>query len=190
MKDRSSYFEIWDDMQIKGRWHLRGPLDRAGDPVEPWQFKEGRHLEIEQVFFSVDPRGDELEFTLASFSIPVVHSRVVELLIRLGLQEEIQLIPARVGGHPDHYFALNVLKVVRCIDDARCEEVRLWTEEDGQPDRVGEYRVVSGLKIDATKTNNASIFRPWGWQVALIVSERVKLAMEDEDVIGPTFTEV
>lgn len=190
MKNPIRYFEIRDDMQIKHRWQLRTPLDQAGNPVEAWQFKEGRRIEIKEIFFPVNPRGDELDFSLSSFSIPVVHERIVDLFARLDIQEEVQFVPARIDGYSSCYFALNALRIIRCVDDARCEEVRLWTLEDGQPDRVGEYQVVSGLKIDTKKTGGANIFRPWGWQVALIVSERIKQAMEDEDIIGPRFVEV
>lgn len=47
-----------------------------------------------------------------------------------------------------------------------------------------------GLKIDPKKIGDASIFRPWGWTGTLIVSERVKQAIEKEGLIGPKFIEV
>jgi hypothetical protein len=37
---------------------------------------------------------------------------------------------------------------------------------------------------------DAQIFRPWGWQVALIVSERVKRTLEEDSVTGVRFKEV
>ncbi|EPX56764.1 hypothetical protein D187_007198 [Cystobacter fuscus DSM 2262] len=37
---------------------------------------------------------------------------------------------------------------------------------------------------------DANIFRPWGWTVVLIVSERVKLAIEKEGLTGARFIEV
>ncbi|WP_309891881.1 imm11 family protein [Archangium sp.] len=81
-------------------------------------------------------------------------------------------------------------QVIRCIDDARCEEVLYWLPEDERPDEVGNYRNVSGLKVDPAKIGGAHIFRPWGWLVVLIVSERVKQALEDEGVTGIQFVEV
>jgi hypothetical protein len=35
----------------------------------------------------------------------------------------------------------------------------------------------------------ASVFRPWGWTVVLIVTERIKLAMEREGMTGTRFRE-
>ena len=55
---------------------------------------------------------------------------------------------------------------------------------------MGEYKNVRGLKVDPAKTGEANIFRPWGWTGVLIVSERVKRAMEEEGITGAKFIEV
>ncbi|MFY0577628.1 imm11 family protein [Cystobacter fuscus] len=95
------------------------------------------------------------------------------------------------GGRPaEPYFILNALRIIRCVDEARCEEIAFWEPRHGDPERVGHYRNVAGLKIDPTKVEDANIFRPWGWTVVLIVSERVKLAMEKEGLTGARFIEV
>jgi len=88
------------------------------------------------------------------------------------------------------YFILNSLRVVRCIDDAACEEVKYWSPEDGQPELVGEYRVVSGMRIAPSRVGGAHIFRPWGWPVALVVSEEIKSALERAGASGTKFEEV
>jgi hypothetical protein len=95
-----------------------------------------------------------------------------------------------VEGQTEPYFILNLLRVIRCIDEARSEEVRHWRPEDGQPEKVGQYQVVSGMRIDRTQVGDAHIFRPWGWDVALIVSEHLKQALEVEGITGLRFTEV
>jgi hypothetical protein len=51
--------------------------------------------------------------------------------------------------------------------------------EDREPDKVGRYRVVAGMRIDLSKAGDSHIFRPWGCSVALIVSERLKQARAD-----------
>ncbi|AKJ06375.1 Hypothetical protein AA314_08001 [Archangium gephyra] len=93
-------------------------------------------------------------------------------------------------GQSEPYFILNALRIIRCIDDARCEEVRYWRPEDGDPDKVGQYRVVAGMRIDPSKVGDSHIFRPWGWTVALLVSERLKQVMEEEGITGTKFVEV
>jgi len=186
----SRYFELTDDMDFPHRWHLRTPVNEQGQKVDPWQFFDSRRLHPQgEIRFPVKPSGHPFDFSLASFSIPVVNSRCVQVFERLGIQD-VQFLPARVEGHTEPYFILNTLRAIRCIDDARCREARYWTPEDGQPEKVGQYHVVSGLRIDPTKVGSVHIFRTWGWTVALIVSEKLKLAMEQAGITGPDFVEV
>ncbi|GMU01423.1 hypothetical protein KH5H1_55430 [Corallococcus caeni] len=62
--------------------------------------------------------------------------------------------------------------------------------QDGRPDRVGQYRDVDGMRIDPTQVGDARVFRTWGWSIALIVSEDIKLALERIRATGIRFTEV
>lgn len=185
------YYDVFDDMRVPGRWHLRMPVDGKGEWIDTWQFTEGRALYIEgPIRFPVRPAGVALEFTLCSMGIPVVHHRVVSLFERLGLQKEVQFIPVEVEGQAEPWFILNALQVIRCIDDTLCEEALHWLPEDNRPDKLGQYRNVRGLKVDPAKIGGANIFRPWGWTVVLIASERVKQAMEEEGITGAEFVEV
>jgi hypothetical protein len=134
--------------------------------------------------------GRALDFSTTALNVPIIHGKVKELLGQLGLDGQIQLFPIAVEGQAESYYLLNLLRVVRCIDDARCEEVAYRTVEDGYEDRIGEYRNVVGMRIDPSKVGDAEIFRPWGWQTNIIVSERVKQAMEECGVTGARFTEV
>lgn len=184
------YFKLMDDRRSRDRWHLGAPLDEQGQELDPWQFDEGRVLELGCVpRFPLEVPGRPLDFCWAAFSILVATERLVRLFERLHVSE-VQFIPACVETHPEPCFILNPLRIIRCIDDARCEEVRYFKPEDGQPEKVGEYRVVAGMRIDPTKAGDARLFRPWGWTVALIVSEDVKDALEGEGLTGTRFVEV
>jgi len=202
MTTQVRYYKINDDKYIPGRWYLRIPLFKDGEDeggredddqrelFDTWRFNEGRVLEIERpIRLSMKPAGVALEYT-ESVGIPIVHRRVVSLFEGLGLQKEVQFLPVEVEGQMEPWFILNALQVIRCIDDARCEEVLYWGPEDGEPDRIGEYQNVRGLKVDPAKIGGAHIFRPWGWKVVLIVSEHVKSAMEAEGITGIKFIEV
>jgi hypothetical protein len=192
MTTSKRYFDVWPDMRIPGRWHVKSPLvDELGHEVDLWEFREGKRLSLEsRPILPLARPGHALDFSQTGFSIPVVSDRFVALFQRLGLKDEVQFIEARVQGHAEFYSILNTLRIIRCIDDARCEEVLYWLPEDERPDKIGQYRNVRGLKVDPAKVGDANIFRPWGWTGALIVSERVKLAMEGEGLTGPRFTEV
>ncbi|QRO02336.1 hypothetical protein JRI60_01690 [Archangium violaceum] len=186
----SRFFDLVDDRSARPRWHLGLIQDERGRELNPWQFEKGKWLELGCVpRFPLQIPGPPLDFTWAGLSIPVVHARFVQVFERLSLLQEVQFIPAQVEGHPGPYFILNALRIIPCIDDARCEEVRYWKPEDGRPDKVGEYRAVHGLKVDPARVGDAHIFRPWGWRVALIVSEELKEALEREALTGTRFIE-
>jgi hypothetical protein len=91
--------------------------------------------------------GRALDFSTTALNVPIIHGKVKELLGQLGLDGQIQLFPIAVEVQAESYYLLNLLRVVRCIDDARCEEVAYRTVEDGYEDRIGEYRNVVGMRI-------------------------------------------
>jgi hypothetical protein len=184
------YYRIHDDMYFPGRWHLKMPVDSQGEWIDTWQFKEGKVVDVEgPIRVPVKQAGVVIEFS-HSLGIPIVHRRVISLFERLGIEKEVQFIPVEVEGQVEPWFILNALQVIQCIDESRCEEVGYWLPEDERPDKVGQYKKVVGLKVDPTKVGAAHVFRPWGWKVVLIVSERVKQAMEAEGITGTDFVEV
>jgi hypothetical protein len=184
------YYELLDDRRSQGRWHLGPPVDARGEEIDPWQFKEGRALELGGIpRFPLDVPGHPLDFCWAAFSIPVVHERFAQLFAKMSV-EGVQFIPAQVEGHSGPWFILNALRIIRCIDDARSGQVQHWKPEDNQPEKLGEYRVVSGMRVDPSKVGDSKVFRPWGWTVALIVSEEIKEALERTGVTGTRFKEV
>ncbi|QRN95472.1 hypothetical protein JRI60_41470 [Archangium violaceum] len=183
------YFRLVDDKSVPERWHLKNPVDAEGNRVDPWQFDAGRTLDIQgRLFFRMSVPGAPLDFTEAGFAIPVIHERVKMLLERLNVPE-VQFILAEVESQPEPYFVLNPTLLIPCLDEERCERVVRWKPEDERPERVGEYRVVDGLRIDPTKVDGARIFRIWGWPM-LIVSGDIKQTLEREAVTGTEFIEV
>ena len=158
--------------------------------MDPWKFKKGTPLRLDgRPVLSISHPGVSLDFSQTEIGTPVVSERVVSLFKRLGLEREVQFLPAQVEGREAPYLILNILRVIQCIDDARCEEVSYWTPEDGEPELVGKYQNVSGLKVDPASMGDANICRPRGWEGAIIVTERIKQAMEREGITGTWFIE-
>jgi hypothetical protein len=184
------YYELLDDRHAPGRWHLGPPLDESGEEIDPWQFKDGTFLELGCIpRFPLDAPGRPLDFCWAAFSIPVVHDRFAKLFEQLHV-EGVQFIPVQVEDHIGPWYILNALQVIRCIDDARSGQVQYWKSEDSRPDKIGEYRAIHRMRIDPAKVGHTRIFRPWGWHVALIISEDLKQAIEAEGFSGTRFIEV
>jgi hypothetical protein len=158
--------------------------------VDPWVFTEGAPIPNPGLLkLPVDHPGKSLDFSLTGLAIPVVHVRVAAVFAELA-PEDVQLFPVEIQGQPDQFCILVATRAIRCIDDAACKEVELWTPEDGRPEKVGEYRDVYGMRIDASKVGDIQVFRTWGWTVALIVSEEVKDALERIGATGTKFQEV
>ncbi|HYO55790.1 imm11 family protein [Archangium sp.] len=186
----SRYFQLRDHMSIPERWVLDGPFDEQGNELDSWQFSDGQRIELACVpRFTLSHVGCAVDFSHTGLGVPVIHSRVATILDRLAIQD-VQLLPARVEGQMEPWFILNILRIIRCIDDARCGEVEYWRPEDGQPEKVGQYSYVHGLRVDPTKVGGAQIFRTWGWDVAIIVAETLKLALEQEGITGMKYVEV
>ena len=189
MDQTCKYYEVMGDVYIPGRWYLRNPVDAQGNILYRWHFREGIRLDVDEpIIIPIKVPGRPLDFTECGVGWPVIHARVVRLLEELAVPD-LQFFPVTVESHPDEYFILNVARLVRCVDEVRSDRVMKWGPEHGVPERVGEYKVVEGLRIDPTKVGDARIFRPWGWKV-LIVSDDIKEAFERERLLGPKFFEV
>lgn len=112
-----------DDVHLEGRWHVESPLDAQGREIVPQDFLLGRALRWEApLVLPLYRRGRALDFSQTGLNFAVVNGRFATLCGRLGIQHQIQLIPARVEEHPEPYFVLNTLRLIRCVDEARCEE--------------------------------------------------------------------
>lgn len=185
------FFKLTDDVYLSGRWELGHPLDQEGRKLDdPWQFRIGQRAHSdERIRIPIKISGKPLDYSHAAFSIPIVHARVASLFTEVA-PDDVLLIPVEIDSQPTQHFILNAARLVKCIDDAACEEVRYWTTEDGMPEKVGTYSSVSGMRIDTTKVEDAKVFRTWGWTVALVVSEEIKEALERAGITGAKFTDV
>lgn len=185
------YFDLTDNMPIRGRWLLGTPKDLQGREVEdPWSFTDGTSISVPgPLKLPIDVPGTALDFSHASFSAPVVSARVAAVFAELA-PAEVQTIPVEVDDQSEPFFILVATRLIRCIDDAACAEVERWTPEDGRPEKVGQYRDVYKMRIDPSKVGEAKVFRTWGWSIALIVREDIKEALERLGATGTKFEEV
>jgi hypothetical protein len=183
------FFRLADDVYVPHRWHLATPLDGRGRKVHAWDFKRGTHVHVEgRLKIPIEIVGTPLDFTEAGIRIPIVHVKVASMLAKRAASD-VQLIPADIEGCPEQYFVLVATRLIRCIDE-QASKVQFWTPEDGVPEKVGQYWAVDDLHIDKTKVGNAKVFRPEGWEVALIVAGELKDAMDAMGATGTRFQEV
>lgn len=184
------YFRLLYDMQTDtDRWYLREPEAKDGRIVDARIFTECTQYDGEfPLHFRFRRVGKALSFTFGAFDVPVISSEVRKALLEVkGI--DVQFIPVSIEDTSKPFWIMNVLKRVDCTDE-RLSEIMKWTEEDGRPEKIGEYRMVSKLVLDETKTGDDPIFRLAGWEIALIVDDVVKKAMEACDCGGVLFEPV
>jgi len=187
--NKQRYYDLWDDMLIPGRWVL-GDVQKNGEWVDPSQFTSGTPANVggPLTVETLKP-GRPLDFSITHSKVPVVSQRGADLLVSI-CGPQAQLISVSVQDHAEPYFIANATRTADCIDEQRSEGVCIWTAEDGRPDRIGDYRPFEKLRIDPERTADLDYFYPARYTVALIVSERLKRAMEDAKLIGPKFLPV
>ena len=183
------YFKLSDYVYVPQRWYLATPIDSQGRKVHDWDFMRGTPVHVEgRLKIPLKIAGRPLDFSWALLSIPVVHVKVASMLSERA-PGDVQLIPADIEGQPDQYLILVATRLIRCIDE-EASKVRFWTPEHGVPDMVGQYIAVDRMRIDKVKVGSAKVFRPEGWEVALVVSEEIKDALERMGATGTRFEEV
>jgi hypothetical protein len=176
-----SYFELYDDMSTDQRWYLDDPAGPSGEWLNSALVSclhyEGPTPLTCRVFHS----GPHLELTMAQNYVPVVNERVAGIITKHA-EGDVQLISARASESDEKLWVVNILANPDCIDEAHSADVRRYTAADGEPDRIGEYKVVGGMRIDPARTGGHAIFRPRGWWVVVVVNETLGNALKEAGV--------
>ncbi|WP_225414394.1 imm11 family protein [Stigmatella hybrida] len=186
------FFDLNIDVDVPGRWYLAEPAQPSGVEIDDiWRFSLGQPVDLRETLrIPLYRPGRSLDFTTAGAGrTPILSARAATVFRELA-SLDVQLFPVEVEGDPEPYYLLNVARQIRCIDDAACEEVQHYPRHGVQAHRAGEYRSVSGLRIDPSKTGDARVFRLWGWSPPLIVDAEIKQALEHAGIVGGRFDAV
>jgi hypothetical protein len=180
------YYDLADDVHIPSRWYLGDVRLADGAEVE---LISGKRLSLlARPNLDMTTKGRPLDFSLTSFAAPIATAKLARAIAEVA-GADVELIPLRIGER-DGYFALNATRLVACVDESR-SVIMKWTAQDHRADLAGQYRMVGNLHIDATAVPaDAHFFRIKGYPVILIVSEIVKVAMEQAGCLGAKFLDV
>ncbi len=183
------FFEITDDLSISKRWYLQAPLRNSGKEIDPRIFTEGRKVNIKgQLRIPMRRQGLPLDVTFADFDMPVISKEIGVLLEELA-PNNIQRIPISIESQQGKYEILNITTLRQCVNEQQ-SDILWWTESDGRPDKVGQYRMVRRLIIDPSLVEGSEIFRVKGWEISIIVSQRIKDSLASRKVTGIQFRTV
>jgi hypothetical protein len=132
--------------------------------------------------------GVRTKLTFADFEVLVIDNKYVDLFSK----EQVQLFPVEITNDniENSYSILTIINEVECIDENK-SKFDIYDEHDEiRPDLAGNYKTVYTLKINKAKVKGFDILRIKKYDVAIIVSERLKLKLEQNYVTGIKFKEV
>ncbi len=186
----SDYFELWDDVEVPGRWYLRTPENKNGW-VNPNLFTVGGGpVKVEgPLVVRRRQAGVPLDYTMATSGMPVASERAARVFAKVAA-DDVQLIQVTVEGHREPYFIVQALDAIDCVDEARSSGIQYWTEADERPEMLGDYKAVDVLRIDPARVAGHHFFRVKRWEVALIVSAHLRAELERAKLVGLDFVPV
>src|SRR5438046_122391 len=98
-------------------WDLKILRDARGEEAASFGWANltwARHVDIvPPLEIAIERYGRPFDVTFIHGNVPILSSRAADLL-RLLAGSEIELIPARVPGQTDYYFAMNIISMVKC----------------------------------------------------------------------------
>ncbi len=168
----TKFYRLTDDMYLENRWYLNGVRSQVGTSIDSRIFTYGKPIHFPgKLNVGIRSHGTPLDFTLADFGLPVLRTDLAEELVSL-VKDVVQLFHVTIDGQEKSYSIINVVSTVPCLDE-NIDGIMYWGETDGRPEKVGGYRMVPSIKVVPQRIRDQEIFRISGWEVALIVSERV-----------------
>lgn len=184
------YYELRDDVNYCQRWHL----GNISDIDDNWMFVYGEpvneNLLPRELHIEIQEDGIPMDFTTnGAFSVPVVSNKIK---MQLGGIKGLQFIPVKMGKNMlnSEYYILVVGNKLDCVNEKLSEFGKFKKDDPVRPDKAGHYSWFTKLIVDHSRINGNDIFRIDKGENYLVVSERVKLAMEDVNITGAIFVEV
>jgi len=182
----TKFYRLLADPEATSRWHIKAPVDALKNEVDARLFTQSTKYQGSlSLVMPLRRRGDLVDFNFGDFDM-VVTPEGLNVELEHMLSPQIQRIPVKIENGGRGFEILNVLDVVKCVDEQRSEFTK-WTNSDGRSDKVGKFRMITRLRIDAKAASAHHLFRVAEWPIALIASEDIKSFLEARAVTGITF---
>lgn len=173
---------------IADAWFLGAPVNKDGVEVDPRSFTGSRFFNFTDSpgLLPQKRHGRSLAVNFGAFDMPVLDAVFLDELEK-NFALNIQRIPVKIQDFDGKRFEIvSVLSLLAALDRQR-SKYTCWTADSARPDRIGELRWVSQIVINHSIANGHDLFRLEGWPIALIVSERFKLFVEQAGAEGCLF---
>jgi hypothetical protein len=157
-----------------------------GQPSDVWQYHHCVRIDDPRpVPFKVILPGVPLDYTDTTFGAVVLSERLAGVFANIA-GDDIQLLPADVEGveGEGQWKVMNVLANPDCIDLSRSRHSINSPDHRFHPNLPGGF---TAFVIDPARAGGHHILRPKLWEVAVVVSERIKDEMEKMEALGAEF---
>ena len=181
------YFRVTVDPAIGTQWFPEEPVGEDGTVLDARLFTSCRPFSGSGVRLRTKQDGVMLPLNFGPFDIPVARRALAERIARLA-PDDVQVVPATTDSG-EACGIVNVLTCRDCIDELASVGTR-WAPGDGRPDKVGQFRMITRLVVDAGKAGGAQVLRLTGWLTPLIVSEALLSNLDRRDLAGLALTVV
>lgn len=200
------YFRVEEDMSAILKWQLGGLFDNEGNELDSRDFTYGNKLmnngkvvaslwndditihATTPLSLMVSSLGPTLDVTYAAGELVVVKSHIATCLESIA-PSSIELISVIVGNIYNMYI-INVVDIVDCIDHTLSEIDYYPDNNDIRPELSGQPETVYKLRIDRCKAAGHDIFRIKEWEMAIVVSESIKMVLDHAHTTGIIYSEV
>jgi hypothetical protein len=184
---RIEFYEVVFDSSLSDYTYFDEPMIENGDVIDWWHFSgSGRWEGKEPLKVTASPIGKLYDVSMAPGDVPYVTKKVADIFnAEKVLADAVQFIPLKYGVNT--IYIMNILPVIACVDEEKTESIMRWQEEDGEPEKIGKYRQIIGLRVDPERLKHIDICRVKDWEVSIIVSQRVKLILDAHHVNGIVF---
>ena len=172
------------------RWQIgiRPTLD-SGEWWDVWAYSRGEPASPPPYPFTISAAGPRSEINLTWHQMCVVSTRIAEAIVETA-ERDIQLIPVSIAGDSDEWCLVNPLWIIDCLDHERSIITNYYPDDFEQPAKAGTPRGILRLVIDPERVGNHDLFRVKDWTMAIIVSDRLRLALEETWALGLRFEQV
>lgn len=175
--------------ETENAWYLGNIVDTNDQEVT--QVIDGQRIDLNQTgnlrVELLEPIGGPVDFRLTYRGIPIISTELGDVVDEFD-KTAIQRVPLTIGTYTEGFEMLKVLKRVNCLDFEKSEySFDPNPSSDGKTQKI---RAVPVIKIQPEKVYKHSIFLLGEWPFAIIVSSKLKEALEIRKLTGFKFVPV
>ena len=181
-----TFFRLLDNINYPQRWYLGDIIPDSDN----WKFTYAN--QVDEALLSNDlkveiyKKGNSMDYTTTeAYVVPIVSASLKQALDFI---EDVQFIPVQIEGQL--YYIMVVCSVIDCVDESKSEFDKYTENDPVRPDKAGDYKSFYKMKIDEKKAGLKDIFRLDGYDIAIIVSEKVKNKIENINPLTAKFNAV